>query len=260
MRPQEKSKCESCVVPTSQKVRVRPRQIQEHKPFRKRWKLTPQKQGNKNPKAETSKGKAAKTEEAPTALASGSWLAPRQSAGAIKGRNRPRQRGQHTWNVKASAPGNIRIAPKQAKDRAPVVLNHHIFDPKSGRGKGTARKQPAPRLSIQPYQSVYSNPGIHTPQATPRMVDGTADTGAQVRLWSAPDFNKPGYVRRDLIRGNQQVAQVDRQPIRVMGAAFLTVEADSIEINPTAPATLKIQGPYQPRQALADHRHFPARP
>ena len=146
VRLQEKSKCESCVVPTNQQLRVRPRQVREHKPFRKRWKSTPQKQDKKNPKAEMNKDEAAKTEEAPTALVPGSWLALRQSAGAIKGRNRPRQRGQHTWNVKASASGNIRIAPKQAKDRAPVVLNHHIFDPKSGRGKGTARKQPAPRL------------------------------------------------------------------------------------------------------------------
>ena len=114
--------------------------------FWSRWKPTPQKQDNKNPKAETSKGEAAKTEEAPTALVSGSRLALRQSAGAVKGRNRPRQLGQHTWNknFKASASGNFRIARERAIDGAPVVLNHHIFDPKSGRGKGTVWKQPAP--------------------------------------------------------------------------------------------------------------------
>ena len=246
------TKRESCTVPVSQRVRGSSGQLRKHKLCRKRWKTPPQKRDTSNPRAMTNKDETVKTEEAPTTCIPDNWSTPRRSTGTVKGRNKPRQLSRDAWNnnVKASTSGNDEVAITRLKDGAAIVLDHHTFDPESGWVKEIAWKQPALQLSIRPCQSIYAKLGLHTLRATPTKVDGIADTGAQVCLWSAADFYKAGYKRRDLVKVRQQAAAINRQPIRILGAVFLAVEAESIGTNLMALVTPEIRGLYLSRQVL----------
>ena len=251
-KPHGKAENESGAVPTIQKVRGRSRRLREHKPCNKQW-------NTRIPMVETNKDETAKSEEAWTLLTSGSHPVPRQNAGITKGRNKPTQFVKRARNNNIKTPTSCinEVAMTQLKDGAAVVLEHHIFDPKSGWVKGVLWEQPALRLVIQPCQSMYTKLGIRTPKVTPTVVDGIADTGAQVCLWNAADFHKSGYEKRDLIKVKQKVSAINMQPIGIKGAVFLTIEADSMETNIMALVTPDTQGLYLSRQVLTALRVIP---
>ena len=85
-------------------------------------------------------------------------------------------------DVKVSMPGNVEVAVTYLKEGVAVVLDHHIFDSRAGWVKRQAWKQPTMRLAVRPCGGIYSKLNTHTPDAGPMVVDGIADTGAQVCL------------------------------------------------------------------------------
>ena len=99
---------------------------------------------------------------------------------------------------------------------------------------------------------MYSKLKTNTPDVGPMVVDGVADTGAQVCLWSATDFYKSGYKKWDLVEVKQKIAAASRQPIEIMGAVFLSVEANSLTTNLMASVTPDVHGLYLPRQVLTE--------
>ena len=84
------------------------------------------------------------------------------------------------------------------------------------------------------------------------MVDGIADTGAQVCLWSLSDFYKAGYKKKELIKVKQKIAAANREPIEIVGAVFLSVESNSFKTNLMAFVTPDINGFYLSRQVLTE--------
>merc|ERR1712237_184359 len=71
-------------------------------------------------------------------------------------------------------------------------------------------------------------------------------------MWGATDFYKSGYKKQDLVKVKQRIAAANRQPIDIMGAVFLTVEANSLITNMMAFVTPDIQGLYLSRQVLTE--------
>ena len=91
-----------------------------------------------------------------------------------------------------------------------------------------------------------------TPSADPVAVNGIVDTGAQACIWGAADFYKSGYEEQNLVRVKQKVAAINRQPIDILGAVFLTVEVNSLTTNAMVFVTPDIQGLYLSRQVLTE--------
>ena len=85
------------------------------------------------------------------------------------------------------------VAVAYLKEGAAVVLDHHVFDSRIGWVRRKAWKQPTLWLSVRPCGDMYSKLNTHTPDVGAMVVDGVADTGAQVCLWSVTDFYKSGY-------------------------------------------------------------------
>ena len=138
------------------------------------------------------------------------------------------------------------------KNEAAIVLDHHIFDSKAGWVKRNAWKQPTLRLISRPCNEMYSKLGHKVPTAESTVVDGVADTGAQVCLWSLSDYYKAGYKKKELIKVKQKIAAANRQPIEILGAVFLSVEANSFRTNLMAFVTPDINGLYLSRQVLTE--------
>ena len=101
-------------------------------------------------------------------------------------------------NFKVLMAESNEVAVAYLKEGAAVVLHHHIFYSRTGWVRRKAWKQPTLWLSVWPCKDMYSKLNTHTPDVGPMVVDGVADTGAQVCLWSATDFYKSGYKNKTL--------------------------------------------------------------
>ena len=99
---------------------------------------------------------------------------------------------------------------------------------------------------------MYSKLNQKVPTVESTVVDGVADTSAQVCLWSLSDYYKAGYKKKELIKVKQKIAAANRQPIEIMGAVFLSVEANSFRTNLMAFVTPDINGLYLSRQVLTE--------
>ena len=153
---------------------------------------------------------------------------------------------------RVSSAGKIEVAATHSKEGAKIVLDHHVFDSRAGWVRRKAWSQPMLRLSVRPCRDMYSKLNIPTPNVSSMVVDGIADTGAQVCLWSAADFHKSGYKKWDLVRVEQRVAAANSQPIEILGAVFLAVESNSLKTNLMALVTPDIHGMYLSRQVLTE--------
>ena len=147
---------------------------------------------------------------------------------------------------------NTEVALKRLRTGAAVILEHHVFDSRSGWVQREAWKQPKIRLSVRPCGGIYPKLDITAPSAGPVMVNGIADTGAQACLWGVADFYEAGYKKQDLVKVKQRIAAANRHPIDIMGAVFLTVEANSLTTNMMVFVTPDIQGLYLSRQVLTE--------
>ena len=132
------------------------------------------------------------------------------------------------------------------------MLEHHIFDPMTGWTKRKLWEHPRLRLVVRPCEEMYSNLNARIPDAGPVVVDGIADTGAQACLWSARDFYRAGYKKQDLFEVKQRIAAANRQPLKIVGAAFLKVEANDLTTQLMAFITPDIHGLYLSQQVLTE--------
>ena len=177
---------------------------------------------------------------------------PRQKSGATKRRSKPRRHNNRTRRSHFKIPisDKTEIAMVQLNEGAAVVLDHHIFDPKIGWVKERAWKQPTLQLIARPCQEMYSKLDTHCPKAVAMIIHGVADTGAQICVWSAADFYAAGYKESDLTMVKHEISAVNRQPIDILGAVFLAVEAGTYATSFMALVTPEVEGLYLSRQVL----------
>ena len=237
-RPRREIKCGRCETQMTQHIRLKSGKLRKRKLCGQCWKATLQKQ-------DTMKDRG-KADETATLLVSSTWAASNQGGGTTKATSKSEKWKNHTRRE------SHRVAATHSKEGAKIVLDHHVFDSRAGWVRRKAWSQPMLRLSVRPCRDMYSKLNIPTPNVSSMVVDGIADTGAQVCLWSAADFHKSGYKKRDLVRVEQRVAAANSQPIEILGAVFLAVESNSLKTNLMAFVTPDIHGMYLSRQVLTE--------
>ena len=205
------AKCEGCAAPFSQYARGKSRQKRE----------------TKEPRAETSRDKTVRTEKASTLCVSNNRSIPYKGMGATRRRSKCRK---HTQGKNSEVPRSSSNETGVAQPREEAALYHHAGDPISGWTKKRIRQQPALQPWIRPCQVAYSRSNVQTPKVALVMVDGSADTRAQARLWSAADFHRSDYKERDLVRVKQQVVATSGQLIEILEAISPTAQANSVEM------------------------------
>ena len=212
------------------------------------------KQNTEDSQVRTSRTGRAQENEAATLFVSGNLLMACQGKGSAKVRRRARKHNYRTRRLNFKVPGSrsTQVAMMQLKVGAAVVLEHHIFDPMTGWTKRKPWEHPRLRLVVRPCEEMYSNLNARIPDAGPMVVDGIADTGAQACLWSARDFYRAGYKKQDLFEVKQRIAAANRQPLKIVGAAFLKVEANDLMTQLMAFITPDIHGLYLSRQVLTE--------
>ncbi len=242
----ETNNCASCGTPVNRNAREKPEQGRQHKLCRSHWNLTPQNGIPKHLRAETGSTGTSSTPD----LNNG--VMPCQESGATNRRSKSSRRNNRTLRSHFQIPisDKAEITMIQLNEGAAVVLDHHIFDPKTGWVKERAWRHPTLRLIARPCQEMYSKLDTHCPKAVAMIVHGIADTGAQICLWSAADCYESGYKESDLIMVKQKISAVNRQPIGILGAVFLAVEAGAYATSLMALVTPEVEGLYLSRQVL----------
>ncbi len=241
VRPRKRIKCGRCETQINQHIRMRSGKLRERKLCGQCWKATSQKHYTTE--------NSGKADEASTLFVSSTWAASNQGGGTTKATNKNRTRKE---NHRVSLADKIEVAVTHSKEGAAIVLDHHIFDSRAGWVRRKAWSQPMLRLSVRPCRDMYSKLNVPTPDVNSMVVDGTADTGAQVCLWSAADFYKSGYKKRDLVKVEQRVSAANRQSMEILGAVFLALESNSLKTNLMAFVTPDIHGMYLSRQVLTE--------
>ena len=133
-----------------------------------------------------------------------------------------------------------------------LVVENHIFDNVVGWIKREAWKQPMLRLKAFPCSSMYSRLSVTVPSVKETMVEGIADTGAQICLWGLSAFYKAGFKKSHLIKVKQRIVAANRQPVNIAGAVFLSIGDGQYKTNVMIYVTPDVNGLYLSRQALTE--------
>ena len=136
-----------------------------------------------------------------------------------------------------------------------AVLSHHVFT-KAGWRRTRLRSHPKVALSISPEQR---------PSSTFK-IDGLADSGAQVDVWSMTEYLKAGFRPEDLQSVSMSLNAANESPISIDGAFFATItgiKADNtpIKCNSMVYVSKAVRGFYLSEATMMDlgmlSRNFP---
>lgn len=260
-------KCEDCDTQISQFVRTRSGKLFEHKFCKLCWqKKHKQKKEVKGSKVETKasdREEKVTVDEASTLFVSSNFIGtgaenatedrmipPTNANKNVRRIVKSRRSRDRVHKISVAGIEDIEVA--YIKHEAAIVLDHHIFDSTAGWVRRSAWKQPTLRLTSRPCIEMYSKLKSTIPTVVSTVIDGIADTGAQVCLWSLSDFYKAGYKKKELIKVKQKIAAANREPIEIVGAVFLSVESNSFKTNLMAFVTPDINGFYLSRQVLTE--------
>ena len=127
----------------------------------------------------------------------------------------------HGQHPSIDSPPNEISSSEHSECPAPVILDHHIFDSRSGWRRSESMAHPTLRLRVSTNQDDYSRVGASFPDVMPSYVTVVTDTGAQSCLWSLADFYRCGFKDSDLIPVKRTMVAANQDEIVICGAIFL---------------------------------------